>query len=55
MMLLILVLIICSIELKRENERIYDILTTLEQPIAYLEKGYQGSLIIIPQKYATHD
>lgn len=44
-----------AVEFKRVNEGIHGILTALGQSQAYLKKGYNGTIIIIPAEYNTHD
>lgn len=43
-----------ALEYKRQNEGLHGILTALGQSLAYLEKGFDGSVIIIPNVYETH-
>lgn len=44
-----------AVEYKRQQEGIHGVLTAIGQAHAYLHKGYNGSAIVLPSSYSTHD
>jgi len=44
-----------ALEFKKVNEGLHGILTALGQSLAYLKKGYSGSVIVVPERYETFE
>ena len=44
-----------ALEYKRVNEGTHGLLTALGQSLAYVDKGYNGAVIVIPREYSSHD
>lgn len=44
-----------ALEYKRPNEGIHGVLTALGQSLAYIEKGFDGAVIVIPNAYESHN
>ncbi len=42
-----------ALEYKRPNETVHGILTALGQAFAYISKGYQGAVIVMPDSYLS--
>ncbi len=44
-----------AIEFKRQNEGVHGILTALGQSLAYLDKGFSGAILVLPDRYSSHE
>lgn len=43
-----------ALEYKRPNEGVHGLLTGMGQVYAYLHKGYDGAVLVVPRAYSTH-
>ena len=43
-----------AVEYKRPNEGLHGVLTALGQSHSYLEKGFDGALVVVPARYLSH-
>lgn len=43
-----------ALEYKRVSEGVHGLLTAVGQTLAYLDKGYNGAVMVIPREYSSH-
>jgi hypothetical protein len=44
-----------ALEYKRISEGVHGLLTAIGQTLAYLDKGYNGAVMVIPREYSSHN
>lgn len=43
-----------AVEYKRTTEGVHGLLTAVGQTLAYIDKGYNGAIMVIPREYSSH-